>query len=660
VSDHNRIGDQALLHAIVDASDDAIVAGDLNGIVTLWNTGADKLFGYSRAEILGRSIDLLVPEDRRAEDRTVMARALAGERVDHYETIRLNKAGHRVEVSLTVSSIRAEDEVVGFSQITRDVTDRKIADRQAFHLAALVDSSDDAIISKDLDGVVQTWNVAAERMFGYTAAEMIGRSITTIIPDDRLPEEAEVLARIRRGQKIEHYETIRRAKNGTAIPISLTVSPIRDRRGTVVGASKIARDLTPLRKYANTLEQTVNERTAALESERDALEREREALRMAEEALRVKDEFLATLSHELRTPLNAISGWLQIIKSIPEPDRIARGLTAIERNTAALQRLIEDLVDASRMVTGQVVLQIQPTDAREVIEAALDAVRPTAHAKEITIDVTAPPELQSIAGDPDRLQQIVWNLLSNAVKFTPAGGRVAVGLSADATTIELSVADTGPGIRPDFLARVFEPFAQQDTSTTRAHGGLGLGLAIVRHLVTLHGGTVTVDSTEGHGTIFTVRFPVATAIARGRDELAAAGRKQGKRLDGVHALLVDDDPDAREMIQQILEDEGAVVTAVASVSAAFKALKAHRPQVLVCDVGTTQEDSLAFIRRVRAESRSDIASVPAVAMTALGRDHDRLRALEAGFQFHLPKPVSAIQLLDTVSFLANRKAQPSR
>ncbi len=393
----------------------------------------------------------------------------------------------------------------------------------------------------------------------------------------------------------------------------------------------------------------------AARNERDARVREREALRTAEEALRVKNEFLATLSHELRTPLNAISGWVQIVKSIPEPDRINRGLIAIERNTAALQRLIEDLVDMSRMVTGRLTLQVRPTDIRKVVDAALDAVRPAAHVKRVAIHLTAPAILEPVAADPDRLQQIAWNLLSNAVKFTPDGGRVDIDLRAAGSSIELVVADTGPGIRADFLPRVFEPFAQQDAGTTRAHGGLGLGMAIVRHLVEAHAGSVSVTSTEGEGAVFTVRIPLAETLADG-DE-SSPSKASRARLDGVSVLVVDDDADAREVLGQTLEDEGAVVTLACSAAEAYEQLTTHVPDVLVCDIGMPGEDGLTFIGRVRADCRMDLASVPAVAVTAYARDQDRLRTLEAGFQFHLTKPVAATELVGTVGFLAKRSSE---
>ncbi len=389
---------------------------------------------------------------------------------------------------------------------------------------------------------------------------------------------------------------------------------------------------------------------ATARNEREAQARERDALRTAEEALRVKDEFLATLSHELRTPLNAISGWVQIMKASPEPHRINRGLLAIERNTAALQRLIEDLMDMSRMVTGHLALEVRPTDFRRVLDAALDSVRPAAQAKGVALEVVAPSGLEPVASDPDRLQQVVWNLLSNAVKFTPGGGRVMATLREVDSAIELVVVDTGPGIRTEFLSRVFEPFAQQDPSTTRVHGGLGLGLAIVRHLVDVHGGSVSVANGEGKGAAFTVRMPMAKSVRDVDVDDAPVSRASGTRLAGVRVLVVDDDADGLDVVEQILEDEGAVVTAVNSAAKAYEALS-QRHDLLICDIAMPQEDGLDFVRRVRADSRPEIASLPAVAMTAYSKDHDRLRTLEAGFQFHLPKPVSATDLVQAIGFL---------
>jgi PAS domain S-box-containing protein len=516
-------------------------------------------------------------------------------------------------------------------------------ERERNRLGAIVDSSDDAIVSKDLNGIIQTWNRAAERMFGYSPDEAIGQSITLIIPDDRLAEEGEVLRRVRSGKRIEHFETVRRRKDGTAIPISLTVSPVHDRSGRIVGASKIARDLSALRAYATALEDTVRR-------ERDARERETAALRTAEEALRLKDEFLATLSHELRTPLTAISGWLQILERNRDAVRLDRGLDAIQRNSTLLARLIGDLVDVSRIVTGTLTLRVQPTDVDRVVDAAIDSVRNEIHIKQLQVAVAAAPDLEPIAADPDRLQQVVRNLLSNAIKFTPAGGRIAIGARREGTMVELTVADTGSGIRAEFLPHVFDRFSQQDGGKTRQHGGMGLGLAIVRHLVDMHGGTVSVSSVEGKGATFTVRLPVAPAHMQPEHSARDVPQHQ---LVGILVLVVDDDADACEVMARILEDQGALVATAASTAEAYELLMRARPQVLVCDIGMAHEDGMTFMRRVRRDANASIAHIPAVAVTAFARDHDRQQSLHAGFQSHLAKPFDAGELVAIVRHLAH-------
>ena len=387
-------------------------------------------------------------------------------------------------------------------------------------------------------------------------------------------------------------------------------------------------------------------------NEREARAREQEALRTAEEAIRLKDEFLATLSHELRTPLNAISGWLQVIKSQPVPDSMSRGLTAIERNTGLLTRLISDLVDVSRIVSGSLTLQVQPTDVRKVIEAVVDSVRPVVQTKRLSMRIDTPPGLEPVAVDPDRFQQIIWNLLSNAVKFTPPDGRISIKAEQVDAMVELSIRDSGPGIRAEFLPRVFDRFSQQDAGMAREHGGLGLGLAIVRHLSEMHGGSVNVTSTEGHGATFSIRIPIADAAISAPTQDPNAGHRA--MLAGLRVLVIDDEADAREFVGQMLEDQGAVVTTARSASEGFDALMRARPDVLVCDIGMPNEDGLALITRVRKSGTAAIASIPALAVTAYARDRDRQQALLAGFQSHLAKPFTAHDLVTSVRQLAHR------
>jgi len=355
-------------------------------------------------------------------------------------------------------------------------------------LAAIVASSDDAIVSKDLDGRVTSWNAAAERLFGYTAAEAIGQSITIVIPKDRLNKETGVLARIRAGLSVDHFETVRQHKDGHLIDISLTVSPIRMPDGRIIGASKIARDITEQRRLRAT----------------------------TEEASRQKDVFLAVLSHELRTPLNTVLGYARMLRR--DDTRMTgeireRALSALERNAESLTRLVADMLDTSRIVAGKLRLTLHEYPAGEVIEQAIETVRPVADAKGITLEASVNPGL-SVLADRDRLLQVMWNLLSNAIKFTPSGGKVSVRGRKEGESVAISVQDTGIGIAHEHLPYVFRRFWQANTGASREFAGLGIGLALARHLVELHGGEISVASAgPGQGALFTVSLPSAHRAA---------------------------------------------------------------------------------------------------------------------------------------------------
>ncbi len=489
---------QARLAAVIEWSDDVIVSKTLDGIITSWNPAAERLFGWTAAEAIGKHITLIIPAERRAEEDDVLARIRRGERVDHFETVRITKDGRLVDVSITVSPIRdGAGRVVGASKIARDISERRRIEVVQARLAAVIEWSDDVIVSKTLDGIITSWNPAAERLFGWTAPEAVGKHITLIIPAERRAEEDDVLARIRRGERVDHFETVRITKDGRFVDVSITVSPIRDGAGRIVGASKIARDISERRR---------------IEQERvSLLAREQEARQAAEALNRTKDEFLATMSHELRTPLNSILGWARMLQGsqLDEAGRV-RGIDAIVRNAAAQGRLIEDLLDLSRVVTGRLRLDFGVLDLRTVVDAALDTVRPAANAKGLALSFVTVDRPGLVLGSPDRLQQVMWNLLMNAVKFTPGGGRVEVSLRRLEQTVELTVADTGEGISQDLLPYVFDPFRQGDSSSTRLHGGLGLGLALVRELVELHGGQVRAQSAgKDLGATFTVTLPLA-------------------------------------------------------------------------------------------------------------------------------------------------------
>jgi PAS domain S-box-containing protein len=480
----------ARLAAIVASSDDAIIGKDLNGYITSWNAAAERMFGYTAEEAVGQHITLIIPKDRHAEEDYVLGQIRAGLGLDHYETLRCRKDGTQFPVSLSVSPIRdADGAIVGASKIARDISLSQRLQREAFRLAAIVASSDDAIVSKDLNGIVQTWNPAAERIFGYTAEEAIGKSITMIIPEERLSEETEVLTRIRAGLSVQHFETVRRRKDGTLIDIALTVSPIRAEGGQIVGASKVARDIT----YQKRL------RAAA------------------ENASRMKDEFLAVLSHELRTPLNTVLGYAKMLhrdEARMTPDVKARALDALLRNADMLTRLVNDVLDTSRIVSGKLRLALATSAVDQFVEEAVETVRPAAEAKDIQLSITLAPGL-TVYGDRDRLQQVVWNLLSNAIKFTPQGGRVSVRGWMQDGLVQIEVADSGIGIPLEHQPYIFQHFWQADATVSREHGGLGIGLALARHLVEMHGGSIAVESPgPGRGAVFTVRLPHAEASTR--------------------------------------------------------------------------------------------------------------------------------------------------
>jgi PAS domain S-box-containing protein len=400
---------------------------------------------------------------------------------------------------------------------------------------------------------------------------------------------------------------------------------------------------------------------AALAADNAMLYRQaQDARQAAERANRAKDEFLATLSHELRTPLTPILGWAVMLRTGGlDREGVERGLTIIERNVRTQTQLIEDLLDVSRIITGKLRVEMRPIALGPVVEAGLESVRPSAEAKQIALVTHLAARDARVLGDPDRLQQVVWNLASNAVKFTGRGGRVDVTLAEEDGSVKLTVADNGRGIAPDFLGQVFDRFRQADSTSTRKYGGLGLGLAIVRHLVELHGGSVYAHS-EGldRGSVFTVQLPLPPPAALDDGAAATPAAETGEdmplRLDGLRVMVVDDEPDLREFLTVSLRRHGAEVTAYAGAEEAYHALVQRAPDVLVSDIAMKGQDGYEFIRRVRALAAAPASEVPAAALTAHAGGEDGARALEAGFHVHLPKPVDPARLIHTVASLARR------
>jgi PAS domain S-box-containing protein len=527
-------------------------------------------------------------------------------------------------------------ERVGVIQETRDLFQQVIA------------SMSEALFLTDSTGQVITANPAASVLLRRGHTELLGKTLSAVIGTSAVPGTPWQLLERAPGGAVSGLDIGVQAPDGTAIMLSMSCTIVRDKRGKIVGMLAIAADIA--------------QRKRAEEERARLLVREQAAREEAEAASRAKDEFLAIVSHELRTPLNAMYGWVMLLRSGKlDAATSRRGLEVIERNLMLQTQLIEDLLDVSRIISGKLRLEIRSVDLASVIEAAIETVGPAARVKAIELQTGIEPLAVQVVGDPNRLQQIVWNLVSNAVKFTPSRGRVEIHLRRVDGHAEITVRDTGKGISADLLPFVFDRFRQADSSSTRAHGGLGLGLAIVRHLVELHGGTVRVESEgEGQGATFTVRLPLPQIQSPwGVDQTRASfpGTVAGldRTLAGVRVLLVEDGADARQLYSTILEQSGAEVTAVGRVPDALRALEGRGPDVIVSDLAMPGEDGYALIGYLRdAERRHGRRAIPAIALTAYGNLEERRRTLAAGFQLHIDKPVAPVDLVAAVARLSGR------
>ena len=518
---------------------------------------------------------------------------------------------------------------------------------------AIVDTAVDGIITIDEHSMIDSANPAAERIFGYSRNEMIGHNVSMFMPlPHRQRHDGYVANYLRTGERKVlgiGREVVGQRKDGTTFPMDLSLSEVvLNHRRLFTG---IVRDISE-RKQAD------NQRDAALQ-------RERQARAEAEKANRAKEEFLAVISHELRTPLTPILTWSRLLRS-GKLDHAAteRALEAIERAARSQAQLIEDLLDVSRITSGKLRLDVRPIELQPVVEAAIGSVRPGAEAKGMRLDIVLDRNAGVVSGDPERLQQVVWNLLSNAIKFTPRGGRIQVRLQRVNSHVEIAISDTGQGIKPEFLPHVFERFRQADSSSTRAHGGLGLGLAIVRHLVELHGGRVRAQSPgEGRGATFVVELPLAIlhqplTADRIHPRAGEGVPFDGKpNLGGVRILVVDDEPDTLDTLRAVLEQAGAEVRSAGSAHEALVTLDQWHADVLLCDIGMPQEDGYSLIRKVRALTPERGGYIPAVALTAYARVEDRLKVLSSGFQMHVPKPVEPAEL---VAIMATMKEWAGR
>ncbi len=531
---------------------------------------------------------------------------------------------------------------------------KNVADRRrssAAHVRSILDHTVDAVFALDNVGRVTFWNPRAEATFGWSRAEAVGAELAELI----LPPHArraflEVLASTRAAgeQSSRRLELEAARKDGSPLPVELALTAIPD--GGDYAWSGYARDITQRRRD---------------DAERERLLREAEHARaQAETASRAKDEFLSTLSHELRTPLTAIVGWTYLLRGGRlDENTTARGLEAIERNATAQAQVISDILDLSRIVGARFQLSVRPLQLAPVVAVALEPLMSAANAKQLRVQTVLDPEAGLVSGDPDRLRQVAWNLISNAIKFTPADGQITVRVERHEDDVRLVVEDTGEGIEAPFLPHVFERFRQADQSNTRSHGGLGLGLAVVRHLVELHGGSVEAASAgHGKGSRFTVTLPMLSAedlppaapAPPASKGVVGAPPVDGITLDGVRVLVVDDGEDVREVVAGVLREHGAVVETAASAEEALPGITRFRPQVLVVEVEMKGESGLSLIRRVRALPADEGGTVPAAALSGFARTEDRVRALLAGFSIHLSKPVPPAELLAVVASLAGR------
>ncbi|MFL6256543.1 MAG: PAS domain S-box protein [Pyrinomonadaceae bacterium] len=823
---------QARLAAIVESADDAIISKTLEGVITSWNKGAERIFGYTAEEAVGRSVTMLIPEDHLDEEPAILARIRSGERIEHYETIRVRKDGSLLDISLTVSPILAADgRIIGASKIARDITEQRRAQREldesatrlnlALAAARLGDWSWDtatdevtlsetaahifglppdgpvtwtavrellheedrerarvaveeslvthgdydieyriakadgshhwvlargrglydkdgrvhgmlgvvqdmterkkteealreqtealAIINElgrvisaelDLHRMVQAVTDAATEMtdagfgsFFYNVLNEEGASYTLYtlsgVPREAfahfpMPRATDLFGPTFRAEGVVRIDDVhqdpRYGKNspyfgmpeGHLPVVSYLAVPVVSRSGEVLGGLFFGSPQVGVftERHARIVEGLAAQAAIAMDNARlyESAQRARaEAERLyheAHESSRLKDEFLATVSHELRTPLTAILGWAQMLR-IGQFDAAAarHAFETVERNARAQAQLIDDLLDVSRIITGKLRIDVRPIDPNSFIEAAVESVRPAAEAKGVRLQKVLDTGTVSVSGDPVRLQQVIWNLLSNAIKFTPRGGRVQVRLERVNSHVEVAVSDTGAGIPAEFLPHVFDRFRQADQKTTRQHGGMGLGLSIVRHLVELHGGTVRAESDgEGHGATFTVLLPVSPVYhAEEEGERVHPAARSTlptfdlfDRLDGLKILVVDDEPDTREMLKAGLGQCGAEVTAAASAAEALEAIEKSAPDLVISDIGMPDADGYELMRRVRQLPAGAGGRVPAIALTAYARVEDRMHALRAGYQMHVPKPVELAELAAVAASLIRR------
>jgi len=615
---------------IVANAPDPVFVCDLRGKILEANAAVSQLLGLRRDEVLEQSVSrfLSPPETQEfvAAVREVVDRGVT-------RNLRLHPgsaSGEVIPTTLNASALRdGAGHAIGVIGILRDMRE---LDKARAYAESLIKNAPDPVFVSDLRGKILQANDAVFELLGFRPDEVIEQSLSRIISAEETREFIAALREVVERGVTRNVRLNPRSAAGEVIPTTLNASALRDPDGTVIGAIGILRDMRAYERVVRDLEQS------------------RRELREADKA---KDHFLAMVSHELRTPLTAMLGWARVLRvGFQDAVRAARGLEVIERNTKLLAQLIEDLLDVSRIVTGKLRIERRQVDPVAIVEAAIEAVQGVADAKDIELHASLDPDAGPLLADPDRLQQVVWNLLSNAIKFSPARARVGIRLECAGSLARITVSDEGAGIKPELLPHIFDRFRQGE----RSSGGLGLGLAIVRHIVELHGGAVRAQSAgERQGATFTVELPTlnetGTVAAAAPHPGEGSARTRLAPLQGARLLVVDDDTDTRELLSMILQEAGADVTTAGSANEGLAAFERQRPDVLVSDIGMPDGDGYSFIRRVRLMEGDSATKIPAVALTAFARAEDRGEALGSGFQAHLPKPIEPGELTALIARL---------
>ncbi len=625
------------LAELLEERAEALLAFDANRTIVAANTAARRFFGYDHDDLASLSTDVLVPERLRQPSAPP---PIATSELTTVELPALRRDGSEVTTVWTFAAATLPDGPV-FLLVVRERA-RMLAELETLTYAVLFEQSPFPLaLTKMPEGITVAINQAFADLFELDREKVIGgRSVDLGVSTEA--ERAEIARLFQELGAVRNYECERRTTSGRPLQVAMHVTPIK-----IAGIEHVL-----------TTVQDISLRKSQETALARLMEQEKEARQEAETANRAKDEFLATMSHELRTPLNAILGWATLLQQGPHDEaKIAHGLKVIERNVRAQERLVSDLLDTSRIISGKLAITVTRTSVWEVANAAADVVRPAAEAKGVRLIVDVDPDLPAIVGDVARLQQVMWNLLSNSVRHTPRGGRITVIADRVASSVRIRVQDSGQGIEPAHLRRIFERFRQIDTTTTRAHGGLGLGLAIARHLVEAHGGTIDAHSEgPGRGATFTVTLPVhAVDVTQAPFRSAPHGDLDDAAvalprietpahiaLNDVRILIVEDDRDSLELVRHVLEAAGAQVTAVSNARAALAETGPF--DVIVSDIGMPELDGYSLIERIRMRD----ADVPAIALTAYVGQENAARALRAGFREHVAKPIDASKLLDSV------------